>query len=96
MRRMRAARLTTGASTIFPRSEKATDAARVNNDQANALLAKLADGKNILFLDINKSFLEADGTLSKDIMPDLLHPNAKGYAIWADALVPEMQAALKK
>jgi len=28
------------------------------------------------------------GNLSRDVMPDFLHPNAKGYQIWADAMGP--------
>ena len=40
----------------------------------------------MFFLDINPLLLQADGTLSKEIMPDLLHPNAKGYQIWAEAI----------
>ena len=31
---------------------------------------------------------DPDGTISKDIMPDFLHPSAKGYAIWAESLKP--------
>ena len=42
----------------------------------------------VFFLDIGGKFLDADGRLSKDIMPDALHPNAKGYAIWAEAIEP--------
>jgi len=38
------------------------------------------------YLDIGPKFLAADGTLSKDIMPDLLHLNSKGYQIEADAI----------
>lgn len=81
---------------IFPRSAKPTDELRVINDNVNKLIAQYNGHWNIKYLDINAKLLEADGTLSRDIMPDLLHPNAKGYAIWADALVPEIQAALKK
>ena len=33
-----------------------------------------------------ESFLEEDGTLSKDIMPDLLHLNEASYRIWAEAV----------
>jgi len=69
---------------------------RVINDNVNKLIAQYNGHWNIKYLDINAKLLEADGTLSKDIMPDLLHPNGKGYAIWADAIVPEIQAALKK
>ena len=34
------------------------------------------------FLDINKGFL-VDGKIPDDIMPIQLHPNVKGYEIWA-------------
>ncbi len=32
--------------------------------------------------------LESDGTLTREMMPDLLHPKEKGYAIWAQAVLP--------
>lgn len=79
---------------IFPRSEKLSDPPRVNNDKANALLAKLADGKTVTFLDINDRFLMEDGRLSKEIMPDLLHPKQKGYAIWGEAIEPTLKKLL--
>ena len=47
------------------------------------------------YFDIGPKFLTADGTLSKEIMPDLLHLNAKGYQIEADA-IREKLAALAK
>ncbi len=71
---------------IFPRSQKTTDAPRVNNEKANKLIAKLADSKTIYFLDINSKFLQADGTMTKEIMPDFLHPSGKGYQIWAESI----------
>ncbi len=54
------------------------------NEGANERIAKLADDQHVFYLDIGPKFLDPDGTLSKEIMPDLLHPNAKGYEIWAD------------
>ncbi|MCS0580296.1 putative glycoside hydrolase [Massilia pinisoli] len=75
---------------IFPRAEKADDAQRMNNEKVNALLPKLADGKRVFFLNINKAFLAPDGTLSKDIMPDLLHPNGDGYKIWQREMQPTL------
>jgi beta-glucosidase len=56
--------------------------------KANEIIAKLADDKMIFYLDINDKFLDPDRKLSKDIMPDLLHPNTKGYEIWAEAVEP--------
>lgn len=40
----------------------------------------------IHYININQAFLEPDGTLKKDLMPDFLHPNKEGYKIWAEAI----------
>ncbi len=40
---------------------------------------RVKGGKNVKYLDIGGKFLDGEGNLSKDIMPDYLHPNAKGY-----------------
>jgi lysophospholipase L1-like esterase len=79
---------------IFPRGEKADDPLRVINQKVNAIIAGFADDQNVFFLDIGKEFLTADGTLSTDIMPDLLHPNEKGYEIWARAMAPQLNRLL--
>lgn len=76
---------------IFPRDAGADGPLRRLNQQVNAQLPTLADGRRVFFLDLNQAFLAPDGALSKDIMPDLLHPNAAGYAIWAKAMQPELQ-----
>jgi lysophospholipase L1-like esterase len=80
---------------IFPRGATAQDAKRVQNEQTNRLIARLADGKTVHYLDINPAFLQADGTLSKEIMPDLLHPNTAGYQIWSDAIAGKVGELLK-
>jgi beta-glucosidase len=83
---------------IFPRADSSKpvgDAKAVSlnpqwkkNNDVNKIVAKLADNKNIYYLDINKKFLNNKGQLPKDIMPDFLHPNEKGYKIWAAAMEP--------
>ena len=73
---------------IFPRGAKPDDKARQTNQQVNAIIAGFADNQKVFFLDIGKEFLSADGTLSTDIKPDLLHPNEKGYEIWARSMAP--------
>ncbi|HPD45549.1 MAG TPA: platelet-activating factor acetylhydrolase IB subunit [Anaerohalosphaeraceae bacterium] len=74
---------------IFPRAPQPCPQ-REKNARASELASKIADGKMIHYLDINAKFLEPDGTLSKEIMPDYLHPNAKGYQIWAEAMEPKI------
>jgi lysophospholipase L1-like esterase len=79
---------------IFPRAEKGAPI-RDQIKEVNAAIAKLDDGKYVRFLDIGPKFLEPDGTLSREIMPDLLHPSAKGYQIWADAIKEPLAELLK-
>jgi lysophospholipase L1-like esterase len=71
---------------VFPRAKEKDNPTRAKIAEINRLIAPLADGKSVTFLDIGNKFLAEDGTLPADIMPDALHPNAKGYAIWADAI----------
>ena len=73
---------------VFPRGSDNNDPIRKTNVKTNAIIANLADGQTVFFLDVGPKFLKADGTLSKSIMPDLLHPNAKGYQIWAETMEP--------
>ncbi|HJV68765.1 GDSL-type esterase/lipase family protein [Ideonella sp.] len=81
---------------IFPRGEKPDDYLRRLNERVNKLIAGYADRRTVHFLDINAALLDADGTLSRDVMPDLLHPNAKGYAIWQRAIDPTLQELLNQ
>ena len=73
---------------IFPQGADDQDTKRQTNMKANEIISRLADDKMVFYLDINDKFLDSDRKLSKDIMPDLLHPNTKGYEIWAEAVEP--------
>jgi len=74
-----------------------TDAARRTEviNAVNVELAKLDDGKNVRYLDINASFVGQDGKIPFAIMPDQLHPNTAGYQLWADAMKPLLNEMLK-
>ncbi|MGA2498468.1 MAG: GDSL-type esterase/lipase family protein, partial [Tepidisphaeraceae bacterium] len=81
---------------IFPRSPAADNPARARIKAINADIAKLDDGgKTVKYLDIGEKFLDKDGVLTKEIMPDALHPNAKGYQIWADAIKSTVAEMMK-
>jgi beta-glucosidase len=87
---------------IFPRGsaeqmkDKKSDAVLnpqwAKNNEASMLASKIADNKMIFYLDINKKFLKEQlykkSVLTREIMPDLLHPNEKGYQIWAETMEP--------
>lgn len=77
---------------IFPRGADKNVAFRQSTTKANEIISKkLVGDEMVTYLDINEKFLHPDGTLGKDIMPDYLHPNAKGYKIWAEAIEPTVK-----
>jgi lysophospholipase L1-like esterase len=81
---------------IFPRGATAEDAMRKQNVETNALISKYADGSKVHYLDISSTFLQPDGTLSKEIMPDLLHLSPKGYELWTKAIEPKVKELMGK
>jgi len=76
---------------IFPRGADDNDKLRKLNQGTNKIICKYADDKTVFFLDINEKFLDKDRKLPKSIMPDRLHPNKKGYEIWAEAIEPTVK-----
>jgi N-acetylglucosamine-6-sulfatase len=80
---------------IFPRAPQATDPYRASIKDINSKLAKLADNKQVFFMDIGDKFLAPDGTLTPEIMPDGLHPNFRGYRIWADAISDRVKQLMR-
>ena len=75
---------------IFPRGTGPLDPKRLNNIAINQHIRRFADGDRVQFLEIGDQFLQEDGTISKEIMPDLLHLSPAGYQLWADALEPKL------
>ncbi|HTM03198.1 MAG TPA: GDSL-type esterase/lipase family protein [Vicinamibacterales bacterium] len=72
---------------IFPRNDSM--AALPAIAKVNANLARLADGKQVRYLNINDKLANQDGVLLDGMMnPDKLHPAVPGYQVWADALTP--------
>ncbi|MFC1766419.1 GDSL-type esterase/lipase family protein [Planctomycetota bacterium] len=79
---------------VFPRASSDENPLRRLNAEINKKLAPLADNQRVFFLDINHIFLEKDGRLPRNVMPDLLHPNAMGYQLWAQAMEPTLRQLL--
>jgi lysophospholipase L1-like esterase len=72
-------------------------AAKLNKKIAeiNAIIAKLDDGKAVFYKDIGKEFLDQNGGLPGEIMPDYLHLSAKGYDIWGKAIKADIEKLLQ-
>ena len=81
---------------IFPRNWATDTPAEMETiKKVNDIIAKFDDGKTVKYLDIGPKFLGPDGNVSADIMPDFLHPNEKGYQIWAEAMEPTLASMMK-
>jgi beta-glucosidase len=81
---------------IFPHGASPAEASRIKCAQVSLLASEIADNKMVYYMDINDKFLDKDGILSTDIMPDLLHPKEKGYKIWGDAITPKIEELMAK
>jgi lysophospholipase L1-like esterase len=79
---------------VFPRNNarnpEQTPVMNATIKAVNTGLAQFADGKQVFYMDIGDKFL-VNGVVPADIMADGLHPTAKGYQIWADAIVPSVK-----
>jgi len=82
-------------NAILPRGAP-DDPLRARTAATNALIAPLADGVQVRWLDAGPGFLNADGTIPPALMPDGLHPSNDGYEIWATALRPVLLDSLSK
>jgi len=78
---------------IFPRGQTFSPQ-RGKILQVNQALARLDDGKHVFYLDFGPQLIENNGSISRDIMPDALHPNQAGYKLWANAIEPKLKELL--
>ncbi len=75
---------------VMPRGEKPDNPQQAALDAVNALLPDVAKASGATLIDLKARLRENDGSISKEVMPDFLHPAEKGYAIWAEALKPHL------
>jgi len=80
---------------VFPRGGKADDPRRLKLAEINKIISTFGDGSKTRYLDITKAFLEPDGTLTKEVMHDYLHPTERGYEIWYEQMKPVLDEMMK-
>jgi N-acetylglucosamine-6-sulfatase len=76
--------------SVFPRAASADHPLRKLNVEVNEGLAALADGRRVHLLDLNARFLDSEGNLNQDLLPDLLHLSPAAYQIWGEALAAKL------
>jgi beta-glucosidase len=76
---------------IFPRGWEPTNALRIRNNQVNNIIRTYADDKIVHWLDIGGAFLDKNGNLNRELMPDSVHVREKGFRVWAEAMEPTIK-----
>lgn len=80
---------------IFPRSVPG-DPVRDKIADVNRIISRLDDQKHVFYMEIGSRFLDEKGYFLPDAFrPDNLHPQAKGYEIWGEAVRPKLAELLK-
>ena len=80
---------------IFPRGVPG-DPVRDKIAEVNRIISKLDDQKNVFYMDIGGKFLDDKGVfLPESFRPDNLHPQAKGYDIWGEAVSAKLAELMK-
>jgi len=62
----------------------------------NQLLAHLADGKSVWFLDLSPRLLTPRRELERRVSHDGLHLTSAGYAAWAEAMASSLDRLLRR
>lgn len=78
---------------LLPRAQP-EDPLRARVKAVNELLKTFAVPEKITYLDIGEQLVDEHGEVKK-FMPDLLHPNGKGFAVWDKALWPILSKLLE-
>ena len=82
-------------NAVLPYGDAKEEFKREQVRELNRMVASLDDGTHVFYRDYGPRLLAADGTIPNDIMADHLHPTAKGYRIWADAMLPDIEQLMK-
>jgi lysophospholipase L1-like esterase len=79
----------------LPTKDRESDDVDFRVGLINERISRLGDGKAVTYLDIGPLFLDSDGKIVKELMPDFLHLSTKGYRVWADAMEPTLWTLLE-
>jgi len=80
---------------IFPRGVPG-DPVRDKIAEVNSIIKKLDDQRHVFYLDIGSKFLDEKGVFLPDsFRPDNLHPQAKGYDIWGQAVQAKLAELMR-
>jgi lysophospholipase L1-like esterase len=80
---------------VLPRNEKPTNIMRDRIILLNEKLAKLDNGDSVRFLDLTDDVTAADGSITREAMPDFLHPSRSTYEVMMKKISPKISELSK-
>ncbi|MEO1857685.1 MAG: GDSL-type esterase/lipase family protein [Rubritalea sp.] len=80
----------------LPSGNHPKDARRLSIAKIQKNIASLGEKEHVTYLDLAPAFTNTDGSLKADAYSsDKIHLQAKGYEIWAEALMPTLEKVME-
>ena len=72
----------------FRRKAANVDDIMPKQTKINELIRPLADGKDVILVDLTAKFTDSEGLPDINLLGDGTHPSEEGYRVWADEVLP--------
>ena len=72
----------------FRRKKDNVDDIMPKQTKVNELIRPLADGEDVILVDLTAKFTDAEGLPDIALLGDGTHPSEAGYRVWADEVLP--------
>jgi lysophospholipase L1-like esterase len=66
---------------ILPYGKYKTDRSRIIIEEINVTISKYENNVNVFYIDNGSLFVNDEGTLKEELLPDLLHLSKQGYEV---------------
>lgn len=80
---------------VLPRNEKPTNIMRDRITLLNEGLAKLDNGSTVRYLDLTGDVTTPEGLITREAMPDFLHPSRTTYEVMMKKIAPQINELAK-
>lgn len=80
---------------LLPRGKFKTDSLRTDKNAINKIISGFANNTNVTYIDNSSKFLNSDGSIINELMPDNLHLSKKGYQVLSESLTPRIHKMME-
>jgi lysophospholipase L1-like esterase len=80
---------------IFPRDEKPSPQREKCSLASSRARYLLREDDHVYYLDIGDYFVDGQGAIAKEVMPDALHLSPAAYRTWSQAIMQQVQDLLR-